>query len=392
MANIVDYVIVNGDENFEQRPFQKEDALVLCEFSYLKFDTLIEPMQEKMVSIKEMEKSKDYESLFADYRYEKDNRALFEAMVNSKRFGEIKTCFYINHIDLKDETQFCAITVILPTGVPFVAFRGTDEYMVGWQEDFRLALTNPIPGQKLSAKYVNDVAQRVNGDFMIGGHSKGGNLALYSAMNCAETVKSRISAIYSFDGPGFRPEFLEEYGFDIIKDRVISVIPKSSVVGMMLSVDENSIVVNSKSVSVLQHNPYNWIIKDGLLTETTLSEGHVRLVDTFNDWMYSLNEEQLDEWIELLVDILKATKADTTLEVSADTYKYVMNVIKAAQNVDDSTKEFLSNCVKSFMELWKEKLMEEAYSKIGEVTAFFEEKKCAATKKIEEVTKKKDKK
>lgn len=392
MANMIDYVTECGNEDFSERPFQKEDALVLSEFSYLKFDELIPLMTEQPVSVSDLYASDAYESLYGDFRYEKDNRELFEAIRLSKRFGGIKACFYVNHIDLKDETQFCAITFILPDGITFIAFRGTDEYMVGWQEDFRLALTNPIPGQKLSAKYVNDVASRINGKFMIGGHSKGGNLALYSAMNCAENVKARILGIYSFDGPGFRPEFMEEYGYDQIKDRVVEVIPKSSVVGMMLSVDEDSIVVASKSSGVKQHNPYNWIIKDGKLVESELTEGHVRLVDTFNDWMYSLDEEHLDEWIELLVDVLKATKADTTLEVSADTYKYVMNVIKAAKEVDDSTKEFLSDCVRSFVTLWKDKLVEDAYSKLDEVGAFLEEKKMAALKFIEEVTRKNESK
>ncbi len=364
MGNTVDYVTDHCHESFKVRPFSKEDALVLSQLSYLKFDKLMPATDEKTYTLKDLNESPEFDSLFVYPKYEKPNRALFDATLKAPRFKGLKVCFYINRIDVADETQFCAITFILPGGHPFIAFRGTDETILGWQEDFRLALDKPITGQKLSARYLNDVGARVRGEIMVGGHSKGGNLAMFSSMQCSEVIRERISKIYSFDGPGFRPDLLDEYGYGLIRDRVVSVIPKSSVVGLLLSGNRDSIVVSSKRTGMKQHDPYNWIIEDGKLSETHLTDQHVMLLDSFNQWMFSLDEEHLNGFISMLVGVLDATQADTTLELTGEAYKYAMNVIRAAKDLDDENKEFLSGLLKSFYELMKDRMKTEIQTKI----------------------------
>lgn len=366
MGNIIDYVLEKGNETFREASFCEEDALVLCQFVYLKFDALLKPLDENPVSLSELDKSILKESLFSDPRYEKDNRALFEAMTLSKRFCDIRLCMYINRIETENETQFAAVTVLCPGEKNIVVFRGTDENMVGWQEDFGLALKKPIAGQMLSVKYLHDVADRIHGDFMVAGHSKGGNLAVYSSMCVEKTTRRRISRIYSFDGPGFRPDFLKENDYEKIEDRVIKIIPKSSLVGMLLDDGEDSVVVEARAIGMKQHNPFMWVIKDGHFVRSELSDQHKLILKSLNEWILSLNETGLERFVLLLNDILDSTEADTTVEFSENVIKHAIPAIKAAKEVDDETKAFFLGFIRSYLNLASDMVTEEAKAKMEE--------------------------
>lgn len=353
MPNIVEYVKKFGTDSFAQRPFSVEDALVLCQFSYLKFDGLLKTMDSQPTSIKSLADSPDREKLFCDKRYVRERKNLLDYMVGSERFGGTELQFYVNRIDTEEETQFCAVTFFVPGYGYFVSFRGTDENIVGWQEDFQLALKKPFTGQKLSVEYLAEVASKIDGSFSVGGHSKGGNLAVYSAMKSADTVKSRIDRIYSFDGPGFRREFLEEYNYESVKDRVISVIPKSSIFGLLLSVDRETIVVMAHSIGPLQHNPYSWVLRKGQFVKREVTQTHMVFVNAFNEWVYSLNDEQLRRFVHALGEVLNATEAETTLEISSEFIKTVRKVFKRSKELDDRSKEFLDFMVSSYYDMTK---------------------------------------
>lgn len=374
MGNIIDYVLENGNKTFKEAPLCNEDALVLCQFIYLKFDELLEQLDEKTVSITELDHNPKKDMMFSDPRYEKDNRALFEAMTVSKRFADVKLCMYINRIEIENETQFAAATFLCEDDTKIVVFRGTDENMVGWQEDFGLALKRPIVGQMLSVMYLKDVADMLNGDFMVAGHSKGGNLAVYSAMCVEKAVRKRISRIYSFDGPGFRPDFLEEKNYGKIEDRVVKVIPRSSLVGMLLDDGEDSLVVEARNIGMKQHNPYMWVIKDGHFEKSELSEQHKLLLKSLNEWILSLNELGLERFVLLLNDILDSTEADTTVEFSENVLKHAVPAIKTAKDVDDETKEFFFGFVRSYLEMASEMVTEEAKSKMEETVSEVKER------------------
>ncbi len=366
MANIVDYVKKYCGTTFEKQPLSIEDALVLAELSYLKFDPVLEQMCETPVSIKDLAAKKDADLMFADPKYGKDYRELFDAALSSVRFSEISFSFYINRIEAENETQFAAVTYLLPTGEAFVAFRGTDESIVGWQEDFGLALNKPIMGQKLSVDYLEKVCTSFKGDLSLGGHSKGGNLAVYSAMNSPADIKSRLIHIYSFDGPGFRPEVIRENNGEDVIGKLISVIPQSSLVGMLLNTAEDSIVVNSRSVGVFQHNPYYWVIKDGTFSRTEITNQHRRWINTFNEWIFSLDEERLERFVNLFCEVLNATEASDTRELTGQIFKSAGNVFKKTRDIDDDTKEFLQKIGKSYFDMVKDMMKSEAREKMNE--------------------------
>lgn len=363
--NIIDYVLEYGKDTFGERKLSKEDALVLCQFTYLKFEGLMDSMSEEILTIKQINGSKDKDSLFSDKKLEKENRALFEAMVDSKRFEDLRMCLYINRIE--KDTQFAAMTYLLSDNSVLVVFRGTDENIVGWQEDMGFALERPVTGQILSVKYINDISDRFRCNFSVAGHSKGGNLAVYASLMAHAGVRERIENIYSFDGPGFRKEFLKAKGYDSIRNKVIKVIPKSSVVGMILDEGKDSLVIEARSLGFSQHNPYMWVIKNGELVKTQQTESHKKLIESVNEWILDKDEHQLERFVEILNGLMASPDADTTRQYMKEFIKNTTKVIKAASDIDEDTKKFLSSFIKSYfeilMDMIKEEIPENPYKK-----------------------------
>ena len=198
IGNIVEYVHSYGYFDFKALPFSTVDALVLAQFVYLKMESLLpvmmpdQPPCHRAVTLKEMKEDPEAEQLFADSRFEVNNRALFYAMCESNRYGNMKCMYCADHICTENETQFMALTCILSDGSVKVLYRGTDETIIGWKEDFNMAFQYPIPGQEASQAYLERVSQYVKKDFDLIGHSKGGNLAVYAAMCRIESERFTI--------------------------------------------------------------------------------------------------------------------------------------------------------------------------------------------------------
>lgn len=360
---LVKYVKEYGDYTFMERPMNDVDSLVLCQLSYLKFDGMVPGLNENRasVSMSQIAAHERYENLYADERYEKENRALFEAMASSKRYGKMKMNCFINIIEEQWETQFAAITYLLEDGTIYVCYRGTDENLIGWKEDFNMAFLSPIPGQAYSVKYLNIVTDRFPNDFYVGGHSKGGNLAIYASMECLNEVKERIIKIYCMDGPGFRPETLEKSEYASIADRVVKILPHSSLVGMIFQTDTNYKVVESRNLGLMQHDPYSWLIKDGeFVTVDEIHKGRKLSNDTLNEWVLKQEQETLKVFGETLFQVLYASGADNLIDLGKDWKKSLNGVLKALKEVDPETKKMVKLAVKEFLELGARRLLGKA--------------------------------
>lgn len=354
VGTIIDYVKEYGNISFREAPMNEVDSLVLCQFSYLKFDGMVPGVEEKRPSVKlrELEKHPGYEGLFADERYEKVNRKLVEAMLAGRRYRNIKMNCHVNIIEKEWETQFSAVTLLLDDGTLYVAFRGTDETIVGWKEDFNMAFLSPVPGQAYSVKYLNAVGARLHRPFYVGGHSKGGNLAVYSVMNCRPEIQNRVIRIYSMDGPGFRPEVLNEANYSMIASRVEKILPHSSLVGMLFESDMRFKVVESKTFGLLQHNPFTWLVKDGKLVEVKdIYESRKQMDNTLNEWILSLDEEQLRIFVDTLFQVINASQVDDLIQLTAEWRKSMNGIISALKEVDDQTVSILKEVIKSLFDI-----------------------------------------
>lgn len=354
MGTIIDYLEEYGDCSFQDMPMNDVDSLVLCQFSYLKFDGMVPDVRTggHFVDFEEVAKHTDFEKLFADTRFEKENRALFTAMMTGRRYRTLKLGNYINVIEKEWETQFSAVTFLLENNAVYVAFRGTDETIVGWKEDFNMAFLSPVPCQAYSVKYLNMVADEIHSPVIVGGHSKGGNLAVYSAMHCSPHVKKLIQKIYSMDGPGFRPETLKSGCYEAVADKVVKILPHSSLVGMIFERDMRYEVVESATFGLAQHDPYTWLVEARHFVKVNdIYESRKFVNSAVNEWLLSLNETQLRTFVDTLYQVVSASEAEDLIEFTADWKKSMNGIVAALREVDEETAKMLKEVVKSLFEI-----------------------------------------
>lgn len=346
MGNIRDYIIEYGDKTLDELPFNEVDSLVLSQFAYLKFDAFFDKA-DRSISIGELKDHPDYEQLFADARFEKVNRALFEAMAASRRFSTVRLHEYVNMVDDQWELQFSAITCVFENGFIYVAYRGTDETITGWKEDFNMAFVTPIPAQVKAVQYLNRIASNVRGDIILGGHSKGGNLAVYAAMKCLPDVRERIKLIFSHDGPGFVEGVLESNDFLAIKDRIRKSVPRSSVVGMVLQTQENYEVIKCRNFGLLQHDPFNWMIDGTEFKKKDNIHKHVYVADeSLNRWVSNMDHEKRQEFVEALFGIIKDSGMSDLNELSANPIEVSRRMMNALESMDEANRKIFRGVVK----------------------------------------------
>lgn len=359
MSHIVSYVKRQKENTFADVPFNEVDALVLSQFIYLKLDGMIPTTSEKKESVYlyEIADNLDYDKVFMDERYRKDNIELFEAMSDSKRFRRMQMNYFSDITSVLAETQFSAMTVFLEDGPTVVIYRGTDETMVGWKEDFNMIFKEPVIGQSLSAMYLQQVSELFEGNYMVAGHSKGGNFAIYAAMNVEEKTQNRIEKVYSFDSPGFRPEILESVDFNKIKGRIIKYLPHSSIFGMLLQSKETYQVVECFSIGVLQHNPYNWQVSENEFKKVDeLDKGSIFFNETYNEWLYGLSDEELQAYSEIWYKVMQEANISTMLAFTKEPGKTLIQLIDAIKETDDKTKEMAKALAHGLIEVAKANL------------------------------------
>lgn len=317
MNDITEYV-KNELCTFSEKPFSDLDSVCLSQMAYLFYDGLVGGVEEhkKGVLLYELYRAEYFSGIFRDVANTENDRQLFTAMAASPRFRNIKLNFYVNDLDLESEKQFAAVTFQLTPRLFYVAFRGTDWSITGWKEDLNLACKTPVPAQAAAAKYLNDVAARVRGKLIVGGHSKGGNLAVYAASTCDRDVFTRIVKVYSHDGPGFGGEFIKTEGYAAIRPQIVKIVPQGSIVGMMLEKDSIMTVVESDGTGIMQHSPFTWRVKDGAFMQRRALSSQAKYVNgVTNSWIDSLSAEKKEEYVEALFVLMK-TSGMTPLDFS----------------------------------------------------------------------------
>lgn len=356
MGTLLDYLKEYGDYTLAEKPFCEVDSLILSQFSYLKFDRMLpeeaaQGAESRVVSLEQIRRHEQYDSLYGDERYRRDNTALFLGMYDSRRFHNTKIMNYVNRIDLDTEMQFAAVTIVLPDDMVYVAFRGTDETIVGWKEDLNLAFSEPVPGQRMSVEYLNRAAETFRGAFHVGGHSKGGNLAVYASMNCREAVRGRIVTIHDHDGPGFRPEVKAQGAYDEIAERICKTVPRSSLVGMLLYSEGEYEVVESRTIGLAQHNPYTWLVRDdGFLIADDIRSGRKFMDKALNQWILSLSQEEMHTFVDTLYQVLLASETDNLIDFTANWMKSLHGIRMALKELDQQTQKVILQILRALLD------------------------------------------
>ena len=213
MSNVSDYLKWRGDLDFSQAPFNDVDNLILAQIAYVDFTDIVPaPGSIETITIAEAADT------FFDTHDEKEIKKcksfigkapyLLREAAATKRFGSLILTNYVDYVDGGKEEQFAAFHVRIDNRLTYIAFRGTDDTLVGWKEDFNMSFLSPVPSQKDAVRYIDSTVQRSEGKLILGGHSKGGNLAVYASVFARPSVKIRIIFVYYNDCPGFDSDFV----------------------------------------------------------------------------------------------------------------------------------------------------------------------------------------
>lgn len=241
-----------------------------------------------------------------------DVQQFAEQLYRTRRFSELSLTGYVSETDVSAEQQFAAMTFLLPDKSPVVVFRGTDESLVGWKEDCNMSYLPSIPSQGKAVRYLNRIAARYPGDIHVVGHSKGGNLAIFASVGADPSVRARIRNVYSYDGPGFDESFVRSDAFSGVADRIVTFIPESSLVGGFFFRGGKTEYVLSAERGLMQHKPLSWYaVGDRLSRADGRSEFGKRMDDSIRNGIDTVPKEDRREFVELLFQLLGATKAET---------------------------------------------------------------------------------
>lgn len=341
MKNIIDYVLEYGDQSFVQKPFNEVDSLILCQLSYMDFRGIIPKLHEakKEITLAEAGRHPLREKIFLDSVGAKKNRRLFEAMENSKRYAEMGMNYYQSDIDIEAEKQFAAITCRLSPDILYLAFRGTDQHLVAWKEDFNMTYRSSIPAQLDALRYVEEVGVKESAKLILGGHSKGGNLALYACIYCAKPIRDRILKVFTHDGPGMRPETYEQAVYEEIVPKIHKTVPQGSIVGQMLYQREQSRIIYSNALGLWQHDPYHWSVEKGRFkTCEQLDKDAVATDQALKKWLSETDDEKRRIFVDTLYEILCATGISELSEIKENIREHLFALIKKAHTIDEETK------------------------------------------------------
>lgn len=317
VKNIIGYMKEYGKYTLEEVPFNEVDSVILCQIGYLNYAEFVPKLEDAKASVllKSITESENYQNLFDGYWYRKDNIELIDAMVNSERFGTIRLNKFKSINNERTDAQFGALTYILPDKSVYVCFRGTDISVLGWKEDLKLAYSRPVRSQELAIEYINAVADTFAGSFRVGGHSKGGNLAIYATLNARKDVAERVSIIFDHDGPGFRPEIVSPSEYDRVRPLIKKIIPKMSIVGILLETQLDYDVIASSGAGPAQHNTYNWKVKGNAFQRYKKPATGLKKDNTINDWILSLSEEEVDIFIDTVYKLLTVNDSSSLFDL-----------------------------------------------------------------------------
>lgn len=315
MADVFEYLKWRGDLSFETVPANSADRLIL---SLLSFADLAEIVSERV--------GRDEISLrIAIGRYMSTNvisnnmSRFLEMLAKSRRFGSLPLSGYISKLErrenLREQTQFAALSVRLHDHLS-VIYRGTDDTLVGWKENFNSLLLNPIPAQERAAEYLEKAAE-VRLPIVVQGHSKGGNLAVYAAAASSVSV-DHILSVYDFDGPGFEREFFQTDRYRALRSKIYKFMPEYSIIGLIRENDANIQVIKSMGRGLSQHNGFHFRMDGaGLMPAARLDVNALLFNSRLKRCLAGMDNRQKEMFVESFYRLASSGGRKTVSELTS---------------------------------------------------------------------------
>ncbi|MBO4532553.1 MAG: DUF2974 domain-containing protein [Treponema sp.] len=347
--NIIDYITMRGDLSFEQSEFNCVDALILSQISYNNVEGLVSSGFTSKITLEQLANSFENDRDF-------EKRSNMGAMINtltpvllqkagkSRRFGQVKVCGFINRIDYVNIEQFSALTYEIEKNSYVVAFRGTDDTIVGWYEDFNLGHMAEVPAQKDAVAYIKEAMDTLKGQFIVTGHSKGGNLSVKAGMSVEKKAQKRLQTVYNFDGPGFFKEVYQTPEFLQIKDKLKAFFPEFCIVGMMFEHSPSYSIVACDAEGILQHDPFTWNVTGPCFAlAEKLDEASRIFYSSFNDWTQRLSAEERKRFVDTFFSVINASGVTTNYQIEQNMLGCGTKMLaKLAELKEEDRKAFMT--------------------------------------------------
>jgi len=377
MGNIMDYISWRGDLSFEQSQFNEVDNLILACFSYVNLDGISAVTKQKGIGLKKLTKEfmklHTMKELEADKSFIRLAPFMMMEMAKSVRFGKCVVRNYVNDIVTEAEQQFAAMEIVLEDGTSYVSFRGTDDTIIGWKEDFNLS-TGVVPAQKRAIEYLQKISEHTDEMLRVGGHSKGGNLAIYGSVMC-KSAHEKILEIYSNDGPGFSREFQELPETKEMMPKIIRIIPEYSIIGTLLEHEKEPVIVASSSKGLLQHDGFSWEVQGpALVRRDSLNKTALRFIEILHKWIDGMDMEQKRLLIEDLFATLQASGYENLSEVQSGGLKSLAAMVKRVEKFAPESRGMMQELLTAICGGWLEQLQADTKDKLSVLPLSFSDK------------------
>ena len=356
MASMQEYLLWRGDIRFSQLPPNPADMLIFSTLSYIDLGGIVSSDLRLSAPLRTV--AKTFLAL-SDARQRcrvEEDLALLEAVAKTDRFGDVRLTFYRDIFVPEEDTQFAAVTFLLDDGTACLTFRGTDSSLVGWKEDFNMTFQDSIPAQRLAKEYTEEFAAVNEMPLRMIGHSKGGNLAVYAASKGSEAVRQRILEVHNQDGPGFPEAMMTDPGYLEMLPKIRTFVPQSSVFGMLLEHRESYVVIKSKQLGIMQHEPHSWeLMGPGFITmEERTADSHF-LDRTFRDWLENMTLEERNEFFDTVFDLLMTENANRPRDLLKP--QNVLAYLKT-WHMDESTRRTISTVMGNLLQTARQNVEE----------------------------------
>jgi len=344
LSNLMDYIDWRGDLSFAASPFNEVDNLIFSMLSFVDMAGIVPgevfPGPVKLGEVSRTFFDRHPEGISFGVLIPKVTGDLFRQAAECRRYREVYVTCYRNELDEEEGKQFAAVTFLLPDNSLFLAFRGTDDTLVGWHEDFQLSFLSPTPSQQAAVSYVNEIGGLFRGDIRLGGHSKGGNLAIYGAVQAKDSIKRRILRAYSNDGPGFTEAFVRSTEYASMEDRLLTLLPQSSIVGMLLEQSGPYEVIRSTHMRLLQHDPFSWqVLGPQFEHMPALAPEAVEGGERIRRWLSRMGEEDRRTFTEVFFHVLESSDARTLTDLTEGNLKTIGAMIRSVHELPSEAKQ-----------------------------------------------------
>lgn len=341
MKNVFDYLDYYGSLTFNEVLFNDVDGLIFALLSYVKLKDIVPNDRFKNISLKQacvlfLSKYSEQDFKKEDWLFPSSYK-LMVMLASSKRYADCKLGHFMVKIDKNG--QFGAMT-IRAGEITYLSFEGTDSEVVGWKEDFELMYKFPIQSQVHAANYFNTTLTLFDRKVYLGGHSKGGNLAMYAYMYGKDVFKKRVVQIYNFDGPGFLKDVMESSLYKDMEHKLRMIVPKESVVGMLLG-HKSYMVVNSNAKGILQHDAFTWECFGVFFVPSVLSKKSKKLETNLQEYLQGMSEEERKNFVDTFFAVFEKTSIKNIMQLRELKISTLLNIMKEFKNVPSSTKRNL---------------------------------------------------